>query len=62
MPINQQNESSPQDDLRARRDHLFSLIEHVTGGQKSLNSVQDLTVRAIKAEISRIEHRLYQYN
>lgn len=61
MTIKQSSEASPKDVLKARKGHLLSLIRLITSGQKSMNTVQTLTVQAMRSEISNVDRKLQQY-
>lgn len=61
MTINQTNATSTKDTLKARRAYPLSPIRLLTSGQKHLDTVQTLTVRAMKSEILHIDFKLRQY-
>ncbi|MBD8496202.1 hypothetical protein [Pseudomonas syringae] len=61
MMTKQSSKASPKDVLKARKGHLLSLMGVITGGQKKLNTVQTLTVQAMKSESSHVDRKLQQF-
>ena len=57
MNTTTQNSSQIFEDLKARKAHLTAVLKLVDTGTKK-NTIQKLTITAIKAEMGFIEHKL----
>jgi hypothetical protein len=57
MNITTQNSSQIFEDLKTRKAHLTAVLKLVDTGTKK-NTMQKLTITAIKAEMGFIEHKL----
>ncbi|EGH26096.1 hypothetical protein PSYMO_33580, partial [Pseudomonas amygdali pv. mori str. 301020] len=53
-----QNSTSWADKLKARKAHLAALLKTINATSAKVSQIQILTIRAIKAEIARIESQL----
>ncbi|MCS3841096.1 hypothetical protein HNR03_005724 [Pseudomonas sp. JAI111] len=58
MNASTQNSSTQSDTLKARKAHLIALLDLINVCTYKGKKTQKLTINAIKAEISLIEHKL----
>lgn len=58
MTKNQSTTASQNDMLRERKQYLLNLIGFIRSKKMTLNTVETLSVKALNAEVQRVEGRL----